>query len=124
MPGTQSTVVGQVNDNLVWLAYQGWMNTADETLRDETTEFKVDVRGSFRIKGGQMELYIAYPYVEDLWILYHDPSMGVIRENLPQQPPPPGPGDEPEPNIYVFFLAFIVGAVILILTVYARAQGY
>ncbi len=124
MPGTQSTVVGQVSGNLVWLAYQGWMNTADETLRNETTEFKVDVRGSFRIKGGQMELYIAYPYVEDLWVLYHDPSMGVIQENLPQQPPPPGPGDEEEPNIYVFFLALIVGAVILILTVYARAQGY
>jgi len=124
MPGTQSTVVGQVNGNLVWLAYQGWMNTADETLRNETTEFKVDVRGSFRIKGGQMELYIAYPYVEDLWILYHDPSMGVIQENLPQQPSPPGPGDEPDPNIFVFFFALIVGAVILILTVYARAQGY
>ncbi|MCK5254006.1 MAG: hypothetical protein KAQ96_13695, partial [Thermoplasmata archaeon] len=124
MPGTQSTVVGQVSGNLVWLAYQGWMNTADETLRNETTEFQVDVRGSFRIKGGQMELYIAYPYVEDLWILYHDPSMGVIQENLPQQPPPPGPGDEPEPNIFVFFFALIVGAVILILTVYARAQGY
>ena len=50
--------------------------------------------------------------------------MGVIKENLPQQPPPPGPGDEPDPNIFVFFFALIVGAVILILTVYARAQGY
>jgi len=124
MPGTQSTVVGQVNDNLVWLAYQGWMNTADETLRDETSEGKVDVKGSFRIKGGQMELFMAYPYVEDLWILYHDPSMGLIQENLPQVAPPPGPGDESEPNIYVFLFALIVGAVILILTVYARAQGY
>lgn len=124
MPGTQSTVVGQVNGNLVWLAYQGWMNTADETLRDDPTGFKVDVRGSFRIMGGQMELYIAYPYVEDLWVLYHDPSMGLIQENLPQAPPPPSPGDEADPNIYVFFFALIVGAVILILTVYARAQGY
>jgi hypothetical protein len=100
------------------------MNTADETLRDDPTGFKVDVRGSFRIMGGQMELYIAYPYVEDLWVLYHDPSMGLIQENLPQAPPPPSPGDEADPNIYVFFFALIVGAVILILTVYARAQGY
>ncbi len=124
MPGTKETVVGQVSENLVWLAYQGWMNSAEETMQGKEDIILVDVRGSFRIKGGQMELFMTYPYHEDLEMLYHDPSLGIIQENLPQAPPPVFPEEEPDPNIYVFLFALIAGAVILILTVYARAQGY
>jgi hypothetical protein len=124
IPGSRETVVGQVSEHLVWLAYQGWMNSAEETNAGGESSVQVEVRGSFRIKGGQMELYMTYPYNEDLEMLYHDPSLGVISENLPQEEVPTFPDEGPEPNIYMFFFALIVGAVILILTVYARAQGY
>ena len=124
LPSARYTVVGQVNENQVWLAYQGWMNTAEEEWGSEGSSLEVEVRGSFRVKGGQMELLITYPYSDDLTVLVHDPSLGVMQENLPQAPAPVGPPEAPEPNIYVFFLSLIVGAVILVLTVYARAQGY
>jgi len=51
-------------------------------------------------------------------------SVGTVAENRPPGPPPTLPPEEPTPNPFVFWFAVIVGAVIILLTVYARAQGY
>ncbi|MCK4971449.1 MAG: hypothetical protein KAS77_13010, partial [Thermoplasmata archaeon] len=124
LPVTAYTQVGLVNDNLVWHAFVGWQNLAEETWSDDDDPLLVDVGGSFRVRTGQLELYNSFPYSEDLISLDHDPSVGTVEENRPPEPPPPKPPEEPKPNPYVFWFAVIAGAVIILLTVYARAQGY
>jgi hypothetical protein len=71
-----------------------------------------------------MELFTAYPFAEDLVSLDHDPSVGTVEENRPPEPPPPPEPEEATPNPYVFWFAIIAGAVIILLTVYARSLGY
>lgn len=116
--------VGLVDENLVWHAFVGWMNLAQETWAGSDSTVNVDVGGSFRVIAGHLELVTAYPYTENLVRLEHDPSAGVVAENLPPVPPEPLPPEDPTPNVYLFVFALVVGAVILMLTVYARAQGY
>jgi len=118
------TTVGLVDANGVWHAYVGWLDVAEETWSTREDTQLVDVGGSFRVLGGSMELYTAYPYTENLVSLDHDPSVGTVRENMPPEPSGPLPPEEPEPNIYVFWFAMVAGAVIILLTLYARAQGY
>jgi hypothetical protein len=124
LPGSTHTQVGIVNDNLVWHAFIGWQNLAEETWNDDPEPLMVDVGGSFRVRSGQIELYNSYPFSEDLATLDHDPSVGTVVENRPPEPLPPQPPDEPTPNPFVFWFAIIAGAVIILLTLYARAQGY
>jgi hypothetical protein len=124
LPLATHTTVGMVDENLVWHAYMGWQNLAQETWSTQEDTLLVDVGGSFRVRGGALELYMAYPYTEDLMVLDHDPSVGTVNENLPPEPLPPKPAEDPDPNPYVFWFAIIIGAVIILLTVYARAQGY
>ncbi|MCJ2540941.1 MAG: hypothetical protein LN414_06720 [Candidatus Thermoplasmatota archaeon] len=124
LPDTAFTQVGLVNDNLVWHAFIGWQNLAEEAWSEDDDPLLVDVGGSFRVRTGQLELYNSFPYSEDLIYLDHDPSVGTVEENRPPEPPPPKPPEEPKPNPYVFWFAVIAGAVIILLTVYARAQGY
>jgi hypothetical protein len=122
MPGTQHTKIGLVDGNQVEHAFLGWIEEATESRGQNPVN--VDVGASYRVKGGLLELVWAYPYSEDLTSLTHDPSVGIIEDNLPPMPPGPLPPKEVVPNVYVFLFALIVGAVILILSVYARAQGY
>lgn len=124
LPWKAHTLVGLADTNLVWHAFVGWTDEARVRYGGEEAFVDADVRGSFRIKAGQMDLWMAYPYDDDVVSLHHDPSVGVVSENLPPEPPGPKPEEEPEPNIYLFLFAIIVGAVILIISVYARAQGY
>ncbi len=124
LPLASHSVVGMVNDNMVMHAFVGWQNLAEEAWSDQQGPLLVDVGGSFRVRGGQLELYNAYPFSEDLVSLDHDPSVGTVSENRPPAPPPEKPPEEPTPNPYVFWFAMIAGAVIILLTVYARAQGY
>lgn len=118
------TVVGLVDANGVWHAYVGWLDVAEETWSSREDTLLVDVGGSFRVLAGSMEVYTAYPYSESLVSLDHDPSVGTVRENTPPDSPGPLPPAEPEANIYVFWFALVAGAVIILLTLYARAQGY
>jgi hypothetical protein len=113
-----------VNDNMVMHAFVGWQNLAEETWTDRTESQWVDVAGSLRVNEGTMELYNAYSFNPRLSSLDHDPSLGTVVENRPPEPPGTPPPEEPTPNPYVFWFAFIVGAVIILLTLYARAQGY
>jgi hypothetical protein len=124
IPSSLHTQVGLVNDNLVWHAFVGWQNMAEEAWTDGSDPLLVDVGGSFRVRAGQMELYNAYPFSDDLAYLDHDPSVGTVVENRPPEPPPDPPAEDPIPNPYIFWFAIIAGAVIILLTLYARAQGY
>jgi hypothetical protein len=124
LPRSTHTKVGMVNDNMVMHAFVGWQNLARETWTDGSEPQWVDVGGSFRVNDGTMELYNAYRFDEDVATLDHDPSLGTVAENRPPEPPATPPPEEPTPNPYVFWFAFIVGAVIILITVYARAQGY
>ena len=124
LPATRHTKIGLVDDNLVEHAFIAWMNSADETWATGEDTLPVDVDASFRVNEGALQLFLSYPYSADLIELGHDPSMGVLTENLPPQPPGPVPEREPVPNLYLYLFAGIVGAVILMLSVYARAQGY
>ncbi len=124
LPLSTYSSLGLVNDNMVMHAFVGWQNLAEETWVDGGDPLMVDVGGSFRVRGGQMEIYNAYPFSEDLVRLDHDPSVGTVAENRPPGPAPTPPTEEAEPNPYVFWFAIIAGAVIILLTVYARAQGY
>jgi hypothetical protein len=124
LPSTTHTQVGLVNDNLVWHAFVGWQDMAEETKVDGTGPFLVDVGGSFRVRSGQLELYNSYTFSDDLATLNHDPSVGTVVENRPPEPLPPLPPEEAIPNPYIFWFAIIAGAVIILLTLYARAQGY
>ena len=124
LPLSTHTMVGLVNANMVMHAFVGWQNAAEETWADQEDPLMVDVGGSFRIRGGQAEIYNAYPFTEDLVSLDHDPSVGTVSENRPTEPLPPLPPEEPTPNPYVFWFSVIAGAVIILLTLYARAQGY
>ena len=116
--------VGLVSDLLVWHAFVGWQNLAEEGWTDGGEPLMVDVGGSFRVRAGLLELYNAFPFSDDLSYLDHDPSVGTVEENRPPEPPPLEPTEEPTPNPYVFWFAIIAGAVIILLTVYARSQGY
>jgi hypothetical protein len=123
LPLSTHSSIGLVNDNMVMHAFVGWQNQAEESW-SEGDPLMVDVGGSFRVRGGQIEVYNAYPFNEDLVSLDHDPSVGTVAENRPPGPgPTPGP-EETTPNPYVFWFAVIAGAVIILLTLYARAQGY
>lgn len=124
LPLSTYSQVGLVNDNMVMHAFVGWQNQAEETWSGIGDPLMVEVGGSFRVRGGQMEFYNAYPFSADLSSLDHDPSVGTVVENKPAEPLPPGPPEEPMPNPFVFWFAIIAGAVIILLTVYARAQGY
>ncbi len=124
LPSTRHTKIGLVDDNLVEHAFIAWMNIADETWSTGEDTLPVNVDASFRVNEGALQLFLSYPYSADLIELGHDPSMGVLTENLPPQPPGPMPEREPVPNLYLYLFAVIVGAVILMLSVYARAQGY
>lgn len=124
LPLSTYSSVGLVNDNMVMHAFVGWQNVAEEAWSDGGDPLMVDVGGSFRVRGGQMEVYNAYPFSEDLVSVDHDPSVGTVVENRPPGPPPTKPPEEVTPNPYVFWFAIIAGAVIILLTVYARAQGY
>jgi hypothetical protein len=124
LPAAHHTKIGLVDENVVEHAFIGWVNTAKETWNTETGPLDVEVGASFRVIGGALELLMAFPYSPWLVTLNHDPSVGVLEENLPPEPPKPQPPDEPVPNLYLFLFAIIVGSVILILSVYARSQGY
>jgi hypothetical protein len=124
LPTSRHTKVGLVDGNGVEHGFIAWMNSADESWAVDERSLPVDVDASFRVHEGDLELYWSYPYSEGLTELEHDPSVGVLTENLPPQPQGPEPEDEPVPNLYLYLFAVIVGAVILMLSVYARAQGY
>jgi hypothetical protein len=124
LPAARHTKIGLVDGNNVEHGFIAWMNSAYESWDPSTEPLSVDVDASFRVNEGELELFLAYPYTEDLSDLEHDPSVGVLTENLPPPPSGPGPEEEPVPNLYLYLFAVIVGAVILMLSVYARAQGY
>ncbi len=69
-------------------------------------------------------MLLSYPYAATVTTVSHDPSVGVLPANLPPPPPAAPPREEPAPNIYVWLFAILVGAAILVLSVYARAKGY
>jgi hypothetical protein len=124
IPGNRATVIGMVDDNLVEHAFVGWLNLAGEDLEGSDGEVEVPVGPSFRFADGALELLLAYPYSAIVDELSHDPSVGILEENLPPQQPEPTDGDDSAPNFYMWLFAALVGAVILILSVYARAKGY
>ncbi len=124
LPASRATVIGIVDDNLVEHAFVGWLNTAGEDLEDEDGEVEVHVGPSFRFSDGALELVLAYPYSAIVDGLSHDPSVGILEENLPPEQPEPSDDDDSAPNFYMWLFAALVGAVILILSVYARAKGY
>ncbi len=124
IPGRGASVIGMVDSNGVEHAFFGWLATADETTAPEADASVVPVGASMRVNQGRLEVLLSYPYGPDVATVFHDPSVGVLPANLPPLPPMPPPPEEEQPNIYVWMFAVIVGAAILVLSVYARAKGY
>ena len=124
IPGARSTVIGMVDGNLVEHAFFGWLVHATENDSRATEGAEVDVGASLRVNQQRLEVLLSYPYVATVTALDHDPSVGVLPANLPPPPPVTPPGEEATPNIYVWLFAILVGAAILVLSVYARAKGY
>jgi hypothetical protein len=124
LPGRDATVVGIVDGNLVQHAFVGWLVRARQHHGDPDVTVEVPVGASMRINQGRLELMLSYAYAPDVLAISHDPSVGVLTENLPPLPPTPPPPEQEQPNFYVWALAIIVGAAILVLSVYARAKGY
>ncbi len=124
LPGRDATVIGIVDHNLVQHAFVGWLVRAQQHQGDPDVTVEVPVGVSMRVNQGRLELLLSYSYSPEVLAVSHDPSVGVLTENLPPPPPPPPPTEEEQPNFYVWALAIIVGAAILVLSVYARVKGY
>jgi len=124
IPGREASVVGMVDSNDVEHGFFGWLTSATETGAAAQDAATVPVVASMRVNQGRLEVLLSYPYGTDVVTVFHDPSVGVLPDNLPALPPVPPPEEEEQPNIYVWMFAVIVGAAILVLSVYARARGY
>ena len=124
IPGSRSTVIGMVDRNLVEHAFFGWLGHATENDSRASEGAEVGVGASFRVNQQRLEVLLSYPYAATVTSLSHDPSVGVLPANLPPPPPVTPPVQQEAPNIYVWLFAVIVGAAILVLSVYARAKGY
>ena len=123
IPGREASVIGMVDSNDIEHGFFGWLTTATETGA-ASAEATVPVGASMRVNQGRLEVLLSYPYGAGVATVFHDPSVGVLPDNLPDLPPVPPPEEEEQPNIYVWMFAVIVGAAILVLSVYARARGY
>jgi len=124
IPGARSTVIGMVDRNMVEHAFFGWLVHATENDSRASEGAEVGVGASMRVNQQRLEVLLSYPYAATVTTVSHDPSVGVLPANLPPPPPVRPPGEEPAPNIYVWLFAILVGAAILVLSVYARAKGY
>jgi hypothetical protein len=125
IPGRGASVIGMVDSNIVEHAFFGWLTVAEERLASDPDEAaEVQVGASMRVNQDRLEVLLTYPYGTGVASVFHDPSVGVLPANLPPLPPTPPAPEEEQPNIYVWLFAVIVGAAILVLSVYARARGY
>jgi len=74
--------IGMVNTEELEEGFYNWVSQA-ELSRDQTTQFE-NVTTTYATDGTGLRIYLSYPLLANLTSIYHDPSVGMVADNLPQ----------------------------------------